>query len=120
MQQSEALSYVPPGMTGLPFEVHDQIATLLLIRPADVSKAICMSPSTMALRVKAGRFITIESDRCVAGSLRVPYRFGLFKYNTGVVFVKLCIQHLCMYLKRLFCCVYLKHRPDGQYPSGHL
>ncbi|MGH9916883.1 MAG: hypothetical protein ACRD63_16535 [Pyrinomonadaceae bacterium] len=33
---------------------------------AVISKAICMSPTTLARRAKAGRFNTLESDRLVA------------------------------------------------------
>ncbi|MNI81310.1 hypothetical protein D3C76_1487800 [compost metagenome] len=31
-----------------------------------IAKAICMSPTTLARRAKAGRFNTLESDRLVA------------------------------------------------------
>ncbi|WP_447764707.1 antitoxin Xre-like helix-turn-helix domain-containing protein [Pseudomonas reinekei] len=51
---------------GLPFEYLGRIASFLQVQRGVVSKAICMSPTTMARRAKAGRFDTIESDRVVA------------------------------------------------------
>ena len=51
---------------GLPFEYLERIASLMQVQRGVVSKAICMSPTTMARRAKAGRFNTIESDRLVA------------------------------------------------------
>lgn len=51
---------------GLPFELLDQTASLLQIPRADISNAICVSPTTLARRAKAGRFNTDESDRLVA------------------------------------------------------
>ena len=51
---------------GLPFEIIERIASVLQIQRGDISKAICVSPTTMARRAKAGRFNTIESDRFVA------------------------------------------------------
>ncbi len=50
---------------GLPFEYLERIASLLQVHQRVVSKAICMSPTTMARRAKAGRFNTVESDRLV-------------------------------------------------------
>jgi putative toxin-antitoxin system antitoxin component (TIGR02293 family) len=51
---------------GLPFEYLERIASLLQVQGGVVSKAICMSPTTMARRARAGRFNTLESDRLVA------------------------------------------------------
>jgi putative toxin-antitoxin system antitoxin component (TIGR02293 family) len=51
---------------GLPFEYLERIASFLLVPRGVVSKAICVSPTTMARRAKAGRFDTVESDRLVA------------------------------------------------------
>ena len=51
---------------GLPFDYLERIASLLQVQRGVVSKAICLSPSTMARRSKAGRFDTVESDRLVA------------------------------------------------------
>ncbi|MNE85009.1 hypothetical protein D3C80_1819620 [compost metagenome] len=51
---------------GLTFEYLERIANLLQVQPGVISKAICMSPTTVARRAKAGRFNTIESDRLVA------------------------------------------------------
>ena len=51
---------------GLPFEYLERIASLLQVPRGVVFKAICMSPTTMARRAKAGRFDTVESDRLVA------------------------------------------------------
>ena len=52
--------------TGLPFGFIDRIASLLQIKREVIAKAICVSPSTLARRAKAGRFRTLESDRLVA------------------------------------------------------
>lgn len=51
---------------GLPFEYLARIASLLQMQRGDVSKAICVPPTTLARREKAGRFNTLESDRLVA------------------------------------------------------
>ncbi|WP_459731163.1 antitoxin Xre/MbcA/ParS toxin-binding domain-containing protein [Pseudomonas sp. MHK4] len=51
---------------GLPFEYLGRIASFLQVQRGVVSKAICMSPTTMARRERVGRFNAIESDRLVA------------------------------------------------------
>ena len=51
---------------GLPFEHLERIACLLQVPRGIISKAIYMSPTTMARRAKAGRFNAVESDRLVA------------------------------------------------------
>lgn len=51
---------------GLPFEYLERIASFLQVQRGVVSKAIRMSPTTMARRAKAGRFNTLESDCLVA------------------------------------------------------
>lgn len=51
---------------GLPFEYLDRIASLLQAQRVVITKAICISPSTLARRAKAGRFNAVESDRLVA------------------------------------------------------
>ncbi|MNF93326.1 hypothetical protein D3C84_759980 [compost metagenome] len=51
---------------GLRFEYLERIASLLQVQRRVVSKAVCMSPTTMARRAKAGRFNILESDRLVA------------------------------------------------------
>lgn len=51
---------------GLPFERLDQIATLLQMQRGVISRAIGLSPATLARRAKAGRFNTAESVRLVA------------------------------------------------------
>ncbi len=51
---------------GLPFKFLERIASALQMQRGDISKAICVSPTMMARRAKAGRFNTIESDRLVA------------------------------------------------------
>jgi putative toxin-antitoxin system antitoxin component (TIGR02293 family) len=51
---------------GLPFEFLERIARLLQVQLGVIAKAICMSPTTLARRAKAGRFNTLESDRLVA------------------------------------------------------
>ncbi|MHC8386494.1 type II RES/Xre toxin-antitoxin system antitoxin [Pseudomonas sp. MDT2-39-1] len=51
---------------GLPFEYLERIASALQVQRGGISKAICISPTTLARRAKAGRFNAIESDRLVA------------------------------------------------------
>jgi putative toxin-antitoxin system antitoxin component (TIGR02293 family) len=51
---------------GLPFEILERIASVLQMQRGDISKAICVSPSTMARRAKAARFSSLESDRLAA------------------------------------------------------
>jgi putative toxin-antitoxin system antitoxin component (TIGR02293 family) len=51
---------------GLPFELLDGIASLMQAQRVVISKAICIAPSTLARRAKAGRFNAVESDRLVA------------------------------------------------------
>ena len=51
---------------GLPFELLERIASVLQMQRAVISKAISVSPSTMARRAKAARFSSLESDRLVA------------------------------------------------------
>jgi len=51
---------------GLPFEYLDRIASLMQAQRVVITKAICISPSTLARRAKAGRFNAVESDRLVA------------------------------------------------------
>ncbi|WP_347906592.1 antitoxin Xre-like helix-turn-helix domain-containing protein [Pseudomonas grandcourensis] len=51
---------------GLQFELLDQVASLLQVQRTDISKAICISPTTLARRMKSGRLNTAESDRLVA------------------------------------------------------
>lgn len=51
---------------GLPFEHLDQISTLLQMQRGVISRAIGVSPATLARRAKTGRFNVVESDRLVA------------------------------------------------------
>jgi putative toxin-antitoxin system antitoxin component (TIGR02293 family) len=51
---------------GLPFEYLERIASFLQVQRGVISKAIFMSPTTVARRQKAGRFNAEESDRLVA------------------------------------------------------
>jgi putative toxin-antitoxin system antitoxin component (TIGR02293 family) len=51
---------------GLPFDYTERIASLLQVQPGVITKAICIAPSTLARRAKAGRFNALESDRLVA------------------------------------------------------
>lgn len=51
---------------GLPFELLDNTASLLQMQRADISKAICMSPTMLVRGAKTGRLNTAESDRLVA------------------------------------------------------
>ena len=51
---------------GLPFEYLERIASLLQVQRGDISKAICVSPATLARRAKKGHFNTSESDYLVA------------------------------------------------------
>lgn len=50
---------------GLPFEPLERIASLLQVQQGAISKAICMSPTTLARRAKVGHFTTLENDRLV-------------------------------------------------------
>ena len=50
---------------GLPFDLLNRIASLLQVQQGAISKAIYVSPTTLAHRVKVGRFNTLESDRLV-------------------------------------------------------
>ncbi|WP_375154704.1 antitoxin Xre-like helix-turn-helix domain-containing protein [Pseudomonas sp. PDM25] len=51
---------------GLSFELLDQVSSLLQMRRADTSKAICMSLTMLARRAKTGHLNTAKSDRLVA------------------------------------------------------
>ena len=64
---------------GLRFEYLERIASLLQVQPRVVSKAVCMSPTTMARRAKAGRFDTVESDRLVALVVLFDEALSLFE-----------------------------------------
>ena len=64
---------------GLPFEYLERIASFLQVQRGVVSKAICMSPTTMARRAKAGRFDTVESDRLVALVVLFDEALSLFE-----------------------------------------
>jgi len=66
---------------GLPFEFLERIARLLQVQPGVIAKAICMSPTTMARRAKAGRFNTVESDRLVALVTLFDEALSLFENN---------------------------------------
>ncbi|MFL1526210.1 antitoxin Xre/MbcA/ParS toxin-binding domain-containing protein [Pseudomonas sp. O230] len=67
---------------GLPFGCLERIASVLQMQRGDITKAICVSPSTMARRAKAGRFNTIESDRFVA--LITVYEHALTLFENDV------------------------------------
>lgn len=71
---------------GLPFELLDQAASLLQMRRADISKAICMSPIALARRAKTGRFSTSESDRLVA--LMAVYEATLSLFENDAIAAK--------------------------------
>ncbi|QZA95962.1 DUF2384 domain-containing protein [Pseudomonas mandelii] len=51
---------------GLPFGYLERIASFLQVSRGVVSKAIRMSPTTVALRAKAIQFNAAESDRLIA------------------------------------------------------
>jgi putative toxin-antitoxin system antitoxin component (TIGR02293 family) len=68
---------------GLPFEHLDQIATLLQMQRGVISKAIGLSPATLARRAKAGRFTTAESDRLVALVAVFEEAISLFEYDVS-------------------------------------
>lgn len=51
---------------GLPFEFLDRIASLLQVKRGVISKAICLSPTTLERRAKAGWLNAAESDRLIA------------------------------------------------------
>ncbi len=67
---------------GLSFEFLDRIASLLQAQRGDVSKAICVPPTTLARREKAGRFNTLESDRLVALVTLFDEALSLFENDT--------------------------------------
>lgn len=51
---------------GLSFEYLDRVANLLQVKREVIAKAICISPTTLSRREKAGRFNAAESDRLLA------------------------------------------------------
>lgn len=67
---------------GLPFEYLERIASVLQMQQEDISKAFCVSPSTMARRAKAARFSSLESDRLVA--LIAVFEQALFLFENDV------------------------------------
>jgi putative toxin-antitoxin system antitoxin component (TIGR02293 family) len=67
---------------GLPFEFLDRIANLLQMQRKDISKSICVPPTTLARRAKAGRFNTVERDRLVA--LIAVFEQALFLFENDV------------------------------------
>jgi len=68
---------------GLPLEHLERIATVLQMQRGDISKAICISPSTMARRTKAARFSSLESDRLVALIAVFENALTLFENNVA-------------------------------------
>jgi putative toxin-antitoxin system antitoxin component (TIGR02293 family) len=64
---------------GLPFEYLDLIANLLQVERVVISKAIGVSPTTLASRAKTGRLNTLESDRLVALIAVFEAAFPLFE-----------------------------------------
>jgi putative toxin-antitoxin system antitoxin component (TIGR02293 family) len=70
---------------GLPFEYLERIASLLQVQRGGVSKAICMSPATMARRAKAGRFNAVESDRLIALVAVFEKPLSLFENDKAAV-----------------------------------
>ena len=67
---------------GLPFEYLERIARLLQAQRGVIFKAICIAPSTLARRAKAGRFNTVESDRLVA--LVAVFENALYLFENDV------------------------------------
>lgn len=67
---------------GLPLEYLERIASVLQMQQEVISKAICVSPSTMARRAKAARFSSLESDRLVA--LIAVFEQALFLFENDV------------------------------------
>jgi putative toxin-antitoxin system antitoxin component (TIGR02293 family) len=68
---------------GLPFEFIDRITSLLQVQREVIAKAICVSPTTMARRAKAGRFSSLESDRLVALVAVVEEALSLFENDVA-------------------------------------
>ena len=64
---------------GLPFEYLARIASFLQIQRGVISTAVCIAPSTLARRAKAGRFNAVESDRLVAMVAVFDGALGLFE-----------------------------------------
>lgn len=72
---------------GLPFEFLDQIASLLQMPRGVITKAICVSPTTLARRAKAGQFSSLESDRLVALVAVIEEALSLFKNDVAAATV---------------------------------
>ncbi|WP_095054824.1 antitoxin Xre/MbcA/ParS toxin-binding domain-containing protein [Pseudomonas sp. Irchel s3b2] len=70
---------------GFPFELLDQTATFVQMPRADISHAICVSPTTLVRRAKAGRFNTVESDRLVALIVVFEEAISLFENDMVAV-----------------------------------
>lgn len=68
---------------GLPFYYLDQIASLLGVQRKVISKAICVSPTTLARRAKSARFNSVESDRLVA--LITVFEGALFLFEKNAI-----------------------------------
>lgn len=68
---------------GLSFGVLDQIATLVQIPRADISRAICVSSTTLARRAKTGCFNAAESDRLVSLIAVFDEALSLFENDTA-------------------------------------
>lgn len=70
---------------GLAFEYLGQIANVLQVQRGVISKAICIAPSTLARRAKAGRFSTVESDRLFALVAVFEEALSLFENDVAAV-----------------------------------
>jgi putative toxin-antitoxin system antitoxin component (TIGR02293 family) len=69
---------------GLPFEFLERIASVLQMQRADISKAICVPPTTLVRRAKAGRFNSVESDRLVALIAVFEEALSLFENDVAI------------------------------------
>nr|WP_237140747.1 antitoxin Xre-like helix-turn-helix domain-containing protein [Pseudomonas silesiensis] len=67
---------------GLPFEFLGRIASVLQMQRADIFEAICVPPTTLTRRAKAGRFNTVERDHLVA--LIAVFEQALFLFENDV------------------------------------
>ncbi|WP_429439840.1 antitoxin Xre/MbcA/ParS toxin-binding domain-containing protein [Pseudomonas sp. BS3782 TE3695] len=70
---------------GLPFEYLERIASFLQVQQGFISKAICIVPSTLARRAKAGRFNSVESDRVVTLVPVFEEALSLFENDVAAV-----------------------------------
>lgn len=70
---------------GLPFDFLDQLASLLRMERKVLCQSICLSPTTLARRAKAGRLTCAESDRLHSLTLVLHAAYELFDGDAEAV-----------------------------------